>query len=115
MCCLGDTPEIAACRQPGSDCPHPFTIVACLSLLCIALIKTLTKCNLERNKGSFHLSAYKSITEGSQVRNMEARTKAEAMEEDSLELAPHGLLNCFLIPLRHSPEVAPAPSGLSQG
>lgn len=51
MCCLGDTPETAACRQPGSDCPHPFAVAACLSLLCIALIKTLTKCNLERSKG----------------------------------------------------------------
>lgn len=70
-------------RQPGSEGPHFFIIVACLSLLCTAVINTLTKCNLERAKGSFHLPAYKSITEGSQVKNLEARTKAEAMEEDS--------------------------------
>lgn len=68
-------------RQRGSEGPHLFTIVACRSLLCTAVISTLTKCTLERAKGSFPAS--KSITEGSQVKNVEARTKAGAMEEDS--------------------------------
>lgn len=86
VCCLGRLCAYTACdsclQQPGSECPHLF-VIACPSLLCTAVINTLTKCNLGKANGSFHLPAHTSITEGSQVRNLEARTKAEAMEEDS--------------------------------
>lgn len=63
----------------------PSMEVNCPNLLSIAVINTFTKNNIQGGgMGLFHFTAYslswKGLREGTQGRNLEARSKADAME-----------------------------------